>query len=539
VTRTVALILTSTLCAACSGGVNALRTAAPSAALRGASRSGAVDWPVWGFDPARSSFNSAEETLTIKNVQRLHKRWQTSFGATNGWRANSAPILLVGAGPSHQTMLYETTMGGVTFGIDANSGKIVWTFKAKSGESTTVSAPAADPSGTAIYAPGANGEVYKVNAANGEEITARGFPVQVSLITQTELNESPLNVANGYLYVAIGGNGADRPPYHGHVVSVNLSSGATTIFNTLCSKDRSLEGPDSCPQQRSGIWARAGAVVDPATSMGGRIYVATGNGDFDGNTGGYDYGDSVLALAPDLSTLLGSYTPPDYEHLEADDLDLGSTAPALLPEQADSQTPLLLVQGGKDGSLRLINRASLPGVGGELQKIQLPKRLYSAPAVWTDSTNTTWIFLGFSDMIEAYRLITYSSGVSRLALAWSDTPGQSTRGTSPVVANGILFDAFDGVIVALNATTGTELWSSAAPSAGGTIGNVHWESPIVVNGWLYCSDENRNITAYALPGPRKHLFASSRRSRRLSLRERAQCRERRNDTRRECAPARA
>jgi len=34
--------------------------------------------------------------------------------------------------------------------------------------------------------------------------------------------------------------------------------------------------------------------------------------------------------------------------------------------------------------------------------------------------------------------------------------------------------------------------------AGRTIGPVHWESPIVVNGWVYCSDENGQLTAYAL-----------------------------------------
>lgn len=71
-------------------------------------------------------------------------------------------------------------------------------------------------------------------------------------------------------------------------------------------------------------------------------------------------------------------------------------------------------------------------------------------------------------------------------------------GTSPVVANGIVFVAFNGAIVALDAFHGTELWSSATRSAGKTIGNVHWESPIVVIGWVYCSDHNGDLTAYAL-----------------------------------------
>jgi outer membrane protein assembly factor BamB len=52
--------------------------------------------------------------------------------------------------------------------------------------------------------------------------------------------------------------------------------------------------------------------------------------------------------------------------------------------------------------------------------------------------------------------------------------------------------------VALNAVNGNTLWTSAMQGAGKTIGPVHWESPIVVNGSVYCSDENGQLTAYSL-----------------------------------------
>jgi len=54
------------------------------------------------------------------------------------------------------------------------------------------------------------------------------------------------------------------------------------------------------------------------------------------------------------------------------------------------------------------------------------------------------------------------------------------------------------VLVALDALTGNELWSSASPGVGGTIGGVHFQSPIVVNGWVCCADRNGNLSAYAL-----------------------------------------
>ena len=48
----------------------------------------AVDWPVFGFDPARSGFNSAERTITVSNVHRLHERWQISLGARRRFDAD-------------------------------------------------------------------------------------------------------------------------------------------------------------------------------------------------------------------------------------------------------------------------------------------------------------------------------------------------------------------------------------------------------------------------------------------------------------------
>jgi hypothetical protein len=106
--------------------------------------------------------------------------------------------------------------------------------------------------------------------------------------------------------------------------------------------------------------------------MNGRIYAATGNGQFDAAHGGDNYGDTLLSLGADLSSLLGSYTPTNYKQLQEGDTDLGSSSPGILPDQARSQTPYMIVEGGKDAILKLLNRAALPGVGGELQLVDLP-----------------------------------------------------------------------------------------------------------------------------------------------------------------------
>ena len=83
--------------------------------------------------------------------------------------------------------------------------------------------------------------------------------------------------------------------------------------------------PSTCPASDSAIWGRNAPVLEPGT---GRILVATGNGPFNGRT---DWGDSVLELTPNASRLLHNWTPRDQAQLNADDGDLGSTSPALLP----------------------------------------------------------------------------------------------------------------------------------------------------------------------------------------------------------------
>ncbi len=80
----------------------------------------------------------------------------------------------------------------------------------------------------------------------------------------------------------------------------------------------------------------------------GSVYVATGNGLFNANTGGYYYSDSIVRLRPGLpnqpDVVMDSYTPVDYKNMQDQDYDLGSSNPCLLPPIPASKTPLMLVQ---------------------------------------------------------------------------------------------------------------------------------------------------------------------------------------------------
>ncbi len=487
--------------------------AGPAHAAGRAAAAQTNDWPMFGHDPARSG--AVDGSITTANVGMLKRRWVTTFSDT----ADSTPILLAHVTETRggtRALLFETTRGGVTYALDAHSGAVVWrytspppkvySFSANSREQLiTTSTPVADPSGRYIYAPAIDGQVHKLTAATGAEVRGMGFPLRITRMPDVEKDASALNLANGYLYATTSGYVGDRGPYNGHVVALRLRDGATHVFNTLCSNIRALpldkqydaRSTSSCPNTKSGMWSRAGVVVDPDPSMGGRIYAASGNGLFDANKGGTNYGDSILSLSADGSRRLGYFTPTNYSYLEQDDLDLGSTAPVMLPREPRSRTPLMAVQGGKDQAIHLVDRARLGGVGAGLQTLHIDGAvLFTQPAMWRQPGGGTWVYVGDNSELRALRLVTNGQGVSRLVTAWTEGVGS----TSPVVSNGVVFAATSGVLNAFDARTDRRLWTSSLSSAGGGIGGIHWESPIVVNGYVYISDESGHLTAYALPG---------------------------------------
>jgi outer membrane protein assembly factor BamB len=365
-------------------------------------------------------------------------------------------------------VFFDTTTYGKTEAIDASSGAVLWRFtppaysRLAGTAQVTTSVPVADPSRTAIYAGASDGRVRKLRVSDGKVLWT-------TTITRDPTHEkltSSLNFSRGLVIMTTGGYIGDAPPYQGHVVTMFAGNGKIDhVWNSLCSDRHELILPKTCTASDSAIWSRNGAAVDPAN---GDLVVATGNAPFDGNQ---NWGDSVLVLSPDASRLLRHWTPADQDHLNSSDLDLGSTSPALLPGG-------YAVQGGKDGILRLLQLHTLPGVnartGGELQTLPTSggNLLYTEPAVWQGS----WVFVADSSGTQALR---FQGG--RLKVAWSN----GTMGSSPVVAGGLLYIAAPGAVNVYAPTTGKLL--AALPS-----GELHWQSPIVVDGRVAVAEGNSN-----------------------------------------------
>jgi PQQ-like domain len=443
----------------------------------------AGDWTRFGYDLSKS--NDAPRGISASKVGGLNEQRVKLPGTVD-----SSPIYIARAGVNGQTreLLVMTTTYGKTLGVDAASGAILWTFTPSSYSSVagsaqiTTATPVADPSDRYVYAASPDGLIHKLRVSNGTQVRSCHWPARVTLNPQHEKIASSLNLDGRWVLVTTGGYIGDAPPYQGKVVAIDRRSGRVAhVFNSLCSNRRAIINPSTCSAQESAIWGRAGAVVDPVTH---RVYATSSNGPWNGST---NWGDTVIELSPGVGRFLRHWTPANQKQLEAGDVDLGSTSPALLPAPNGGRRPRFLLQGGKDAQLHLLSlRSSLFGVsgsagtrvGGEVQSIGVVgnTQVFTAPAV-LHRKGLTEAFVATGGGTAAYRL---SGG--KLHEVWKN----GTAGTSPVIAGGLLwvYDPNGGLNV-YQPRSGKLIRNLPAP--GG-----HWNSPIIAGGRVYLPGGNSN-----------------------------------------------
>jgi hypothetical protein len=482
----------------------------------------AADWMQFGYDAAHTGSNMAETTITHANVAQL----ETLYGVDLPASVDSAPVYLsnVETPLGMKNLLFALSENGRLMAIDAATGSEVW-HADTTGHQPTTASPAIDPNRLYVYSYGIDGFAHKYEVGDGTEITGSGWPQLITLKTNVEKGASGLTIAETggatYLLVVTDGYIGDGGDYQGHLVSIDLANGAQNVFNVMCSDltvhfvNNGTPGVDDCNYaddpplfrrgQMSGIWGRGGATYDSATN---RVYIATGNGDFNANGVGLDWGDSVLALAPDGTGSgggmpLDSYTPDTYLQLYNQDTDLGSVSMVVMRPPAGSTVAHVGMQTGKDGKLRLLDLDDMSGqggpanVGGELQLINVPQGgggMREQPATWVDTTGdgASWLFVATFSGLSGLKLGLNGSNVPQLMPVW-EKPNVST---SPIVANGIVYTISGCTggtcVVARDALSGDTLWSSEH------IGSPHWQSPILVNGVVYVMDGDAKLWAFGL-----------------------------------------
>ncbi len=181
---------------------------------------------------------------------------------------------------------------------------------------------------------------------------------QVAFDALHENQRAALLLSQGVVHIAFGGHG-DQQPAHGWLLGYNASTLQPVLAVNL-----------SANADGAGIWqSNAG----PAADAAGNLFVITGNGAFDANAGGTDFGDSVVKIAPG-GTVADYFTPWNQGVLNANGLDLGSAGPLLLPDQPGGH-PHLMVSAGKNNTIYLVDRDAMGRFSGTTNDNQIVQSL--------------------------------------------------------------------------------------------------------------------------------------------------------------------
>jgi hypothetical protein len=310
-------------------------------------------------------------------------------------------------------------------------------------------------------------------------------------------NQRPgLVLYNGVVYVGWSSH-EDHDPWHGWLMAFNASTLALVANGVFNSTPNQVGG---------GIWMGGGA---PAVDSFGYLYLITGNGTFDADAGGKDYGDSVVkfSTASGLS-IVDYFTPLDQASLGANDIDFGSGATTVLVDQTTGPVPHLAIGGGKEGNLFMLNRDNLGGFNSStnkvVQTINLGNSMYATPVFWQNNlyvvpvgsslqqfvlTPSTGQFGAFSQSATGYGFPgatpSLSSNGTTSGIVWALDNTLYCTPQSPGCGATVLH-AYDAKNVA------TDLWNSSQ-AAGDQAGNaVKFTVPTVANGKVYVGTRGNN-----------------------------------------------
>jgi len=325
--------------------------------------------------------------------------------------------------------------------------------------------------------------------------------------TLKDVQRAGLLLLNGTVY--IGWAGAQ----HGWIMGYNATTlKQTAIFNTT---------PNA---QLGGVWASGNGI---AADDSGNIYAAVGDALFDANTGGSDYGDSLLKLNSKL-TVLDYFTPNNQSCRQLNDLDLGSAGPMLLPTQPGNVANELLV-AGKGGTpcdsnpvasrMYLLNQNDLGEYNSTLDQaveeiVGSGVGYWSSPAYWQSATDTYVYSAGINanhGVGDYLKMFTVTDGMLSTTPAVQSTNVYPSGATPSISANstadgivwtierpeslGIQPGAGAAVLYAYDATNLTMLYASnsllshgVARDRGGCANK--FAVPTIANGRVYVGTQN-------------------------------------------------
>ena len=507
----------------------------------------AVSIPTFHVDANRSGLNSGETSLTPANVKP--GSFGKLFSFTIAGYAYGEPLVMSNvsiAGAPHN-VLYVATEQDEVYAFDADhhgTGAPLWQVSLlRAGETPltgaaigpyegVTSTPVIDPSTNTLYVvstqeTSGTASTFRLNALDITTGAQKfGGPVTINAtvpatnsdavngvetLTTQCLQRAALLLANGNVYAGFGGC------HSGWLLAYNAKTLAQVgVFNA--SPNLNGEGTFA---SAGGVWMGGGG---PVADSSGNIYIATGNGPWDGKTA---FGDSVLRFGPALK-LEDYFTPDTYQFMNCTDGDLASGGLLLIPGTTE------LVVGGKSGKLYMVNSGNLgkesANDAGARQTIFFGDGLTSPTAKsCTDSSGTYTtnvdatevfgtsayyngsIYLGATPNTSTapggIRQLVYSGGYLSAYKMTNPNVQENARGTTPFISSdgtndGILWMIDQGqplqnaggvtptsaVLRAYEAgDLSIELYNSSQNPADVPGYGIKFTSPVVANGRVYIS----------------------------------------------------
>ena len=316
-------------------------------------------------------------------------------------------------------------------------------------------------------------------------VSGRGAGTSNGRVSFDPLLENPrasLLLANNILYLTWASS-CDVGPYHGWVMAYHPETLAQIAALNVT--------PDG---GEGGIWA---SDTGPAADEKGNVYVPTGNGTFDASSGGRDYGDSVVELAVENSSVVvrDYFTPYDQARLNETDADLGSSGPTLLPDQPGPHRHLLL-QPTKGARIYVIDRDGMGQFHAEgdavVARIRMAGGGFGAMAYW----NRHVFFACDHDLLRDYLIKNGQLTLNRYSETVFDNPGAtptiSADGTKNAIVWAVATKTWNGpgraaVLYAFDANNIEQpIYSSDQNSQRDRAGlATRFVIPVVANGRVY------------------------------------------------------
>jgi outer membrane protein assembly factor BamB len=369
-----------------------------------------------------------------------------------------------------------------------------------------ISTPVIDPASGTLYVVAFTKEngtyLYRLHAlsvSTGTEVGTGHVVIQASVPGNGDGNDGQGNVpfdafqhkqraalllSHGMIYVAFASS-CDTPPYHGWLFGYDANPASLALLAIFNSTPNGNDGA---------IWNGG-----PSADADGNVFVITGNGTFDGfpPSGNNNWSDSFLRLAGNALTVLDFFTPFNQADLAAGDLDLGSSDPLLLPDQA-AGPPHLMVGGGKEGRIYLVDRDNMgqfqanndsqivQEVTGQLA-VGPEGSLFTTPAYF----NNTVYFAANTDVLKAFSLMNGQLSTSPIAQGATQFgyPGAELTISANGSTNGIVWALESDSPAVLHAysaaNVANELYNSTMRPNDMLDTGVTFAVPTVTNGKVY------------------------------------------------------